>query len=294
MAKVLVLRTCDKRLRSFNNFKWPAKGPISAPDWNREPVCGNGLHGLLWGEGDHTLLNFDDDARWLVVEVEANHIVHIGRKVKFPKGVVVFCGNRARATKYLLTHGGHGRAVVGAAVTVGSYETAVVGGGGSATAGRGGVAVSGDDGVSLAGTNGKAVAGNYGKATAGDRGCATADERGHATVGILGHATVGIRGHAVAGNNGIATAGAEGTAKAGDRGHAVACMRGVAIAGRQGVAFVYDGGSASAGVGGTISFARYADASCRRRDVFTAAVKPKGHPRPNVLYKLVKGVLVPA
>ena len=43
--------------------------------------CGNGLHGLLWGEGDGTLLNWAPDARWLVVEVDASTIVALSGKV---------------------------------------------------------------------------------------------------------------------------------------------------------------------------------------------------------------------
>jgi hypothetical protein len=135
---VLVLRTCDKDLRSYGGFQWPAEGEVVAPDWNSEPVCGGGLHGLLWGEGDGALLNWDEDARWLVVEVLATEYVSIDGKVKFPRGTVVFCGDRLEATTYLSEHGGAGRAIVGGTATAGDGGTATAGYGGTATAGYGG------------------------------------------------------------------------------------------------------------------------------------------------------------
>ncbi len=96
---VLVLRTCDKNLQSHGGFQWPESGPVKCDDWSATPACGNGLHGLLWGEGDGSLLNWSDDAKWLVVEIEARLIVDLDRKVKFPHGNVVLrcaAGRRSR------------------------------------------------------------------------------------------------------------------------------------------------------------------------------------------------------
>ncbi|HMJ84964.1 MAG TPA: hypothetical protein VK504_17405, partial [Vicinamibacterales bacterium] len=91
VALSYVLRTTDRDLRSYNDFQWPASGPVACPDWNPQPVCGGGLHGWLWGAGDWGLKRKDEQAKWLVVEVETSSIVSIdnGQKVKFPKGVVV-------------------------------------------------------------------------------------------------------------------------------------------------------------------------------------------------------------
>jgi hypothetical protein len=86
---VLVLRTCDKDLRGFNEFQWPESGFVEAPDWNPEPVCGYGLHGLLWGEGSHDYLDWGESARWLVCKVEASSIVDLSGKVKFPRCEVI-------------------------------------------------------------------------------------------------------------------------------------------------------------------------------------------------------------
>jgi hypothetical protein len=149
--RVLILRTCkrnsDGQLTAHGGFVWPESGPVEAPDWSPEPECGGGLHGLLWGEGDGGLLRWSDDAAWLVVAVEAGSTVDLGGKVKFPRGEVVFCGDRKAATDFVLAHGAAGKAVVGAAVTAGDYGTATAGGRGTATAGDYGTATAGDRGI---------------------------------------------------------------------------------------------------------------------------------------------------
>ena len=133
---VLVLRTCAANMTSYQGFKWPKSGKVSAPDWKPTKTCGNGLHGLPWGEGDGSLLNWSDDAKWLVVEVAASEIVVIDdAKVKFPGGVVVHCGDRKSSTDYIAEHGAAGKAIVGGTATAGDEGTATAGYGGTATAG---------------------------------------------------------------------------------------------------------------------------------------------------------------
>ncbi len=41
MAKVLVLRTCDKNLKSHNGFQWPESGEVSTPDWRKQVAHAN-------------------------------------------------------------------------------------------------------------------------------------------------------------------------------------------------------------------------------------------------------------
>src|SRR5580698_7936234 len=98
MEKSLVLRSSNANGTSYNGFQWPASGPVECSDWNPSPVRGGGLHGLLWGEGDWSLLNNSEDAIWQVVEVVTDSIVKIDeRKVKFQRGTVVYSGNMAGA-----------------------------------------------------------------------------------------------------------------------------------------------------------------------------------------------------
>ncbi len=148
-ARVLCLRTCDANLRSYNRFQWPDSGPVEAPDWNKRAECGNGLHGLLWGEGDGTLLNWADNAKWLVVSVDPATIVELSGKVKFPRCEVVYCGDRLGSTEYLAANGAAGRAITGYTATAGYRGTATAGDSGTATAGYRGTATAGDRGILL-------------------------------------------------------------------------------------------------------------------------------------------------
>ena len=164
--KSLILRTCNSDMTSYNNFKWPESGLVSAPDWEPKPECGNGLHGLLWGEGDGSFLNWREDAKWLVVEIE--EYVDLQGKVKFPSGNVIHVGNQKTATKYIAENGGAGKAIVGYNATAGDRGTATAGYKGTATAGFCGTATAGFCGTATAGHDGTATAGDDGTATAGD------------------------------------------------------------------------------------------------------------------------------
>ena len=176
---VLVLRTCDANMQSYGHFQWPEKGPVAASDWDGAEGCGGGLHGLLWGEGDGSLLNWSEDAKWVVVKVDpANMVGPFRGKVKFAKGSVVFCGTRDGALDYLDRHGAADKAVTATTRTAGDYGTATAGYGGTATAGDRGTATAGDYGTATAGDDGTATAGYGGTATAGDYGTATAGDYG--------------------------------------------------------------------------------------------------------------------
>lgn len=110
---VYILRTCAADMSGYGGFKWPERGTVRcpAPDptavpgtnrslrhWDPTPQCGNGLHGLLFGEGEVSHLSTAKDAKWLVVKVKRKNVVDLNDKVKFKSGVVVFCGSRDAAT----------------------------------------------------------------------------------------------------------------------------------------------------------------------------------------------------
>lgn len=142
-GKCLVLRTCASNMSSQNGFIWPESGEVEAPDWEPFPMCGNGLHGLLWGEGDGELLSWDPAAKWLVVEVEETEIIHLNGKVKFPRGNVVCCGDRVSATKFMHTYGIANAAICGMCQDYGSNSIATAGDYSSIRAGDGGRVVAG-------------------------------------------------------------------------------------------------------------------------------------------------------
>jgi len=191
----LVLRTCSEDMSSKNGFVWPGVGKVAtAPDWIANEECGNGLHGWLYGQGDHSCSSYlGATSKWLVVEVEESGIVMLGGKCKFESGVVRFVGAKADASAYIIANEPRSAtvAVIGASLIVGDSQAVIVGAFGTATAGDSGTATAGDSGT----------------ATAGDRGTATAGDRGTATAGYRGTATAGYRGTATAGDSGTATAG---------------------------------------------------------------------------------------
>lgn len=123
---VLVLRTCNKDMSSRNNFVWPRSGPVSCYDWKPTKECGHGLHGFLKGEGNPSLADWGDKATWLVVEVFVRDIIDLDGKVKFPRGNVLYAGDRKTATDMILAR--HSKAkVMGASVVVGDKQKIALG-----------------------------------------------------------------------------------------------------------------------------------------------------------------------
>jgi hypothetical protein len=111
-GKVYLLRSCAADMTGRAGFKWPETGPVEAPTewWRNESdkpddlklgwdpcvECGAGLHGLLWGIGDFSLMKVSapQNAKWLIVEALASDTAQISRKkAKISRGNVVFCGS---------------------------------------------------------------------------------------------------------------------------------------------------------------------------------------------------------
>jgi hypothetical protein len=161
---MLVLRTCKADMSSYNKFIWPESGSVKCPDWVDDYQCGHGLHGLPWGEGAGDLLNWESDAKWLVVEVDDQLIKHgqddMLQKCKFPRGNVVFCGNRKDATDYLLAHGAADKAVVGCYKIGGDWST-LTGGDYSTLTGGDFSTLTGGDYSILTGRNFSILTGGY-------------------------------------------------------------------------------------------------------------------------------------
>jgi hypothetical protein len=205
--KALVLRTCKADLSSHGGFRWPESGPVEAPDWSPEPVCGGGLHGWLWGEGNGELGCWEPEARWLVVEVDADAIVDLDGKVKFPRGAVVYCGDRLGATNYLAANGGQGKAIVGVTLTggyratlTGGYRATLTGGNGATLTGGNGATLTGGDGATLTG-------GDWATLTGGDGATLTGGYRAKLTGGDGATLTGGYRATLTGGDGATLTGG---------------------------------------------------------------------------------------
>ena len=151
-----LLKTVKADGAAWGGFRWTLDegAEVIAPDWDPTPVCGGGLHGLLNGAGNGSLINWSTDAIWIVAEIPDDEtVVDLDGKVKVRRCIVRHVGDKTSAPEFLAAHG-HTEGVV--------YGTATAGVSGTATAG----------------VSGTATAGDYGTATAGDYGTATAGERG--------------------------------------------------------------------------------------------------------------------
>jgi hypothetical protein len=167
-----MLRTCKADGTAYGGFQWPKSGPVTCPDWNPSPVCGRGLHGLLMGEGDGSMLDWSVGSVWIVAEVFADEVVNIYKKIKVPSAVVVYYGDRGGAIELLMAKGGNPSTMqAGIAGTPGTSGAA------SATGERGAASATGERGAASAtGESGAASAtGERGAASAtGERGAASA------------------------------------------------------------------------------------------------------------------------
>jgi hypothetical protein len=179
MTVTYMLRTCRKDMRAYNGFVWPESGPVSAPDWNPEPVCGGGLHGLLMGIGNISHLSWDSNAKWFVVAVDSGSVVDLDGKVKVPSGNVVYCGDRDGAVSFLVQNGGdvtkipftHQRCGDRSTLT-GGYDSTLTGGNGSTLTGGNYSTLTGGNYSTLTGGNGSTLTGGNGSTlTGGD--CST-------------------------------------------------------------------------------------------------------------------------
>ncbi len=175
-GEALILRTCKADMTAHSSFKWPKKGHVKAPDWKPSAECGNGLHGLLWGEGDGQLLNWASDAVWMVCKVVEADCVNLSGKVKFPACEVIHAGKQKDATD-LIALVRPGAAVVGLTVADASYSATMTGGnyatmtGGDSAKMTGGYSakMTGGDSATMTGGNyATMTGGNYAKMTGGD------------------------------------------------------------------------------------------------------------------------------
>lgn len=247
--KAIVILTCGPDLRSYAHpkFQWPELGSVEC-DPEKEG------RGLMWGQGDHSLLNYDLKAKWVCLEVDMANLVDHKTHVRFSRGHVIYTGDFDNAFSHLALRAPVFNRITddirfgddNSTIHTGFYSTAMAGHNSRAVAGMFGRAITGDFGFSFAGTSGLAITGKHGTATAGPRGIAIAHCDGRAQSGDYGKAIAGLRGSAKVGD--------WGSAVAGDFGKASAGVHGGACVGAFGTAIVKSNGAASAGEGGTLIF----------------------------------------
>ena len=211
-----ILRTCDADLKAYNDFQWPASGPVEAPDWDPKPECKNGLHGLLRGEGNGSLLNFSTEAKWLIVEIEKGSSIKIGEdKVKFPRGSVVAVGDQKAITDIMQSI--YPDAAVVGAVLTGGYGAVMAGGGYRATLTGGNSAIltggyranltGGDSAILTGGYEATMTGGDYATMTGGYRAAMTGGDYAAMTGGRGAIMTGGYRAVMTGGDEAVMTGG---------------------------------------------------------------------------------------
>ena len=175
-----VLKSLNGNMTSYDGFKWPKHGEVSCPIWNPAPQCGNGLDGFAEGEGNGDLANWKPTAVWVVVNVVTADIIKIKGinegQVKFPKGYVVYCGDRKTATDLIKRKHPNAIAIIGAFIAASRLSIVNVGDYGTAISGYQSTSIAGNHGVASAGKYGLAVVGNHGIASAGECGVVSAGE----------------------------------------------------------------------------------------------------------------------
>jgi hypothetical protein len=197
--KILVLRTCDAKMQAYGGFQWPESGPVTAPDWNPDPKinCAQGLHGLAWGDGDWSLLSKNDDAKWLVVEVDSADLVPSsdGTKARFRAGMVVYCGTEIEAVTRVMCCAENFERIKslakGKGISSGNGSTAASSGNGStaASSGYGSTAASSGNGSTAASSGDcskAASSGNYSKAASSGHGSTAASSGNGSTAASSG------------------------------------------------------------------------------------------------------------
>ena len=144
-----LLKTVHADSAAWGGFRWTLDegAEVIAPDWDPTPVCGGGLHGLLNGAGNGSLINWSTDAIWIVAEIPDDEtVVDLDGKVKVRRCIVRHVGDKTSAPEFLAAHG-HTEGVVSGTATAGDDGTATAGYAGTATAGVSGAATAGERGT---------------------------------------------------------------------------------------------------------------------------------------------------
>jgi len=201
----LVLRVCAPDMSSKNGFIWPGVGGIAtASDWKDNEECGAGLHGWLYGQGDHSVSDHwnTPEAKWLVVKVETAGIRMLGGKCKFQSGEVVFVGEKSEAAAYIIENEPQAKnvAVIGAVLKC--EENGVIQGG----------ALS----VLTGGYYAKMTGGDYATMTGGDSATMTGGDSATMTGGYSAKMTGGYSAKMTGGYSATMTGGDSATMTGGD------------------------------------------------------------------------------
>jgi hypothetical protein len=213
----LFLRTCNADGTSYGRFKWNLEisSITEAPDWNPEPNCGNGLHGLLHGKGDGEYLDWSSSALWMVCEA-LGPIVDLRDKIKTSKAKTLFVGDRKGATDFLIAAGCNPSEVVGAFITGGEYSTLTGGNWSTLKGGHWSTVTDGNYSSVTGGDYSTVTGGKYSTVTGGDGSIVTGGNGSTVTGGHCSTVTGGYHSTVTGGDGSTVTGGEYSTVTGGD------------------------------------------------------------------------------
>ena len=221
-GQALVLRKCyrkEGKLTSRNNFIWPEKGPVEAPDFKPTFKRGHGLHGLLWGAGSPGYLDGDT---WLCVLVDAdsdNLMTGQGEltcKCKFRAALDVSVGELSEIIGNIQRYAPAGTLINFAIQGGGNWSTQTAGYKSTQTARNESTQTAGDKSTQTAGDKSTQTAGDESTQTAGNWSTQTAGNWSTQTAGYKSTQTARNESTQTAGNWSTQTAGNWSTQTAGD------------------------------------------------------------------------------
>jgi hypothetical protein len=282
----LVLRTCRADMSSRSGFIWPGAGETAtAPDWQPTNECGHGLHGWLYGQGDHSASYYTDQtAKWLVVEVDLASVVMLGGKCKFKTCVVRFVGSQKDATDYILANEPQcaNVAVIGAILEVGDSQCGQVGALGTLTGGHDSTLTGGNRSTLTGGHDSTLTGGHDSTLTGGNRSTLTGGNRSTLTGGD-GSTLTGGHDSTLTGGDGSTLTGGDGSTLTGGYGSTLTGGDGSTLTGGDGSTLTGGDGSTLTGGDGSTLIIKYWDGERYRAKL--AEVGENGI-LPNVAYKL--------
>ena len=300
---MLFLKSLYADNRGYNGFLWPdqVNAIVESETWDPTPQCGDGLHGLINGNGSSHLLKTSPDAIWIAFEsvdekgnpADAEAVAIDGDKGKCHRAIIRAVGTRKEATAWLMAQGCT-YVHYAVKVTTDNHGTATAGDWGIAVTERYGVAEAKNQGIAISDERGKSATGNWGIAISADYGTATGDIGSITIAGYHGEATTRECGVAITGSHGKATAGSQGIAKTdheglaivnGSGGTALAGIKGVAIVGENGIAAASSEGAVMGGEGSVLILDGMISMVPFKRQKYVAIVGQNGI-KPNTRYRL--------
>ena len=167
-----MVKGVSAKLTGYNDFQYPWRGHVAAPDWNDKPECGGGLHGI---DAKHYLYNIKNGCYIVIAYTDPAIAIGVD-KIKVPRGEVVYLSKRIKNIQAWIER--HGDIYRGYASTLtGGYASTLTGG----------------DASTLTGGDASTLTGGYASTlTGGDRSTLTGGDRSTLTGGY--RSTLIIRG----------------------------------------------------------------------------------------------------